>query len=67
MVSGNIFIFGVNNGSQKHFKNFKDDFLVLVEGPTDDTKDSVSEPKSSSVLLLLNFTFTKFQQVNQWL
>ena len=38
MVSGNIFIFGVNNGSQKHFKNFKNDFLVLVEGPTDDTR-----------------------------
>ena len=37
----NVIIFSVSNSSSSHTDNRKDDFLVLVEGSTDDINGSV--------------------------
>ena len=43
----NIIIFGIDNTSSSHSENRKNNFLVLGEGPTDGTNDSIGVAKRS--------------------
>ena len=57
----NVIIFSVDNSSSSHINNRKNGFIVLGEGPTDDTNDSVDAAERK-----FSITFTK-AKIKYWL
>ena len=53
---GNVVIFGIGYGLRRKPENINNNFLVLSEGATDDTNDSVNVPEKSIDLFFLNQT-----------
>ena len=48
----NVVIFDVDDSSLSHTDNCRNNFLVLVEGPTDDIIDSVGTAETNKNLVL---------------
>ena len=49
----NFVVFGVNNILSSHTVNWKNNFLVLGEGPTQDINDSTDSAEKNLVLTLI--------------
>lgn len=47
-------MFGVSTSSSRNSKNWDSNFLILVEGPTDDINDSFVEPEKNFNIILSN-------------
>ena len=52
-VTRNVIIYGVDNTFLSHNDNRKNNFLVLVEGPTDGMNDSTGP---AEIIFCINFT-----------
>lgn len=54
----NVLIFGIDNSSSAHTHKYKNNFMVLVKGPFDDSNISVSAAEQK---LSINFTKAKIK------
>ena len=53
-----LIIFGIDNSSSAHTHKYKNNFMVLVKGPFDDSNISVSAAEQK---LSINFTKAKIK------
>ena len=53
-----LIIFGIDNSSSAHTHKYKNNFMVLVKGPFDDSNISVSAAEQK---LTINFTKAKIK------
>ena len=56
----NVVIFVLDNSLSTPFENCKNNFLILGEGPTDDTNDSVCKAKNCKCKVLDNTPSSNF-------